>query len=67
MKLDAFGHYKPGGAPRWYLQPSESFSRTCPFSPVARNEDQLAAELFPHAAHHDGASGALKRLTWLCG
>jgi coenzyme F420-reducing hydrogenase beta subunit len=53
MDLDAYGHYKPVGEPVWFGHRSESFSRTCPFSPVARDEDDLAAELFPDAKHRD--------------
>ncbi len=53
MDLDAYGHFKPIGEPVWFGHRSESFSRTCPFSPVARDEDDLAAELFPDAEHRD--------------
>lgn len=57
MDLDLFGHYKPVGTAEWLHQRSAGFARTCPFSPSARNEDELAADLFPNAAHHDPAIG----------
>jgi coenzyme F420-reducing hydrogenase beta subunit len=53
MDLDRYGHFKPMGSPAWLRHRSESFSRTCPFSPVARDEDDLAEALFPDAAHSD--------------
>lgn len=46
MKFDAFGELKPSGSRQWFRQSSESFSKTCPFSPLAANEDQLASEQF---------------------
>jgi coenzyme F420-reducing hydrogenase beta subunit len=50
VQLDRFGNYRPAGDPRWLSARSADLARTCPFSPVARNEDELAAELFPQAA-----------------
>ncbi len=50
VSLDDHGHLKPKG--RWTRQPSEAFARICPFSPVARNEDEIAEDLFPDAPHH---------------
>nr|WP_088333703.1 Coenzyme F420 hydrogenase/dehydrogenase, beta subunit C-terminal domain [Sphingomonas mucosissima] len=38
-------------------QPAAPFAQTCPFSPVARNEDQLALARFPQAPHHDARLG----------
>jgi coenzyme F420-reducing hydrogenase beta subunit len=52
MGFDRFGQLTPRGA-----EGGERFLRTCPFSPLARNEDQLAARLFPTARAHDGAIG----------
>jgi coenzyme F420-reducing hydrogenase beta subunit len=60
MNLDGYGHYKPEGPTSWFRHRSERFSRTCPFSPVARDEDQLAAELFPQPAHRDHRVGSFQ-------
>ncbi|MDB5700672.1 MAG: coenzyme hydrogenase [Sphingomonadales bacterium] len=51
------GQLKPFGAESWYGARTEAFSRTCPFSPVARNEDQIAAHRFPLAANRDRSIG----------
>ena len=53
MKFDAFGNYKPSGDIIWLNQPTESFAQTCPFSPAAADENQLAAALFPDVPHRD--------------
>jgi coenzyme F420-reducing hydrogenase beta subunit len=52
MKFDRYGQYKPSGSPDWLRTPSALFSRICPFSPLAKNEDELAAESFPAAESH---------------
>ena len=57
MAFDAYGELKPEGASAWYQRPSESFTRTCPFSPAAKNEDYLATNLYPLAKHQDAAIG----------
>ncbi len=57
MRWDKFGQLKPSGPAEWYRTPDEGFSRTCPFSPKARDEDQIAAALYPDAAHVDGRVG----------
>lgn len=57
MKLDRYGQYKPSASLEWLRTPSLSFSRTCPFSPMAKNEDELAAEHFPTAPHQDPLIG----------
>src|SRR5215218_1258849 len=57
IALDRYGQYKPAGPPEWLRRRSSEFARTCPFSPTARNEDELAADLFPDAQHHDAAVG----------
>ncbi|GEO07134.1 coenzyme F420 hydrogenase [Adhaeribacter aerolatus] len=57
MKFDGYGELKPTGASAWYQRPSESFTRTCPFSPAAKNEDYLATNLYPLAKHQDAAIG----------
>ena len=57
MKLDDYGELKPTGNAEWFRSKSESFTHTCPFSPDARNEDQLASGLFPDPACSDAALG----------
>lgn len=47
VAFDRYGNLQPVG--QWTREPSEALERTCPFSPAARNEDQLAEELFPEA------------------
>ncbi|WP_242916202.1 Coenzyme F420 hydrogenase/dehydrogenase, beta subunit C-terminal domain [Pontibacter liquoris] len=60
MGFDALGELKPHGDRDWYAQPTERFTNTCPFSPEAKNEDELAANLFPEAPHHDAALGSFQ-------
>jgi coenzyme F420-reducing hydrogenase beta subunit len=50
MVFDRFGHLKPTGSRAWMTSGSEGFTETCPFSPSARDEDRLAANLFSAAA-----------------
>lgn len=57
MKLDTYGHYKPVGNSSWLSNRSESFTRSCPFSPGAENEDQLAAKLFSAGSTYHAALG----------
>ncbi|RNI31343.1 Coenzyme F420 hydrogenase/dehydrogenase, beta subunit C-terminal domain [Rufibacter latericius] len=57
MDFDGYGQLKPQGDPQWFKTKSESFSRTCPFSPKAKNEDYLAANLYPTAPVTDAALG----------
>lgn len=47
MQFDKYGQLKPSGPKEWLEKPSEKFTRTCPFSPEATNENALAAERFP--------------------
>ena len=56
MAFDAYGQLRPHG---WRPVPgaADDFSRSCPFSPAAMDEDQLAAELFPAARHYDSTLG----------
>ena len=57
MQLDAFGQWKPAAdTPLLHIQTPE-FARTCPFSPVAANETQIARELYPDAPNSDGEIG----------
>ncbi len=57
MELDRFGLLKPVGAPEWFRRKSAVFTRTCPFSPAARDEDELAADLFADAPMQDPRVG----------
>lgn len=57
MDFDRYGHLKPLGPPVWSHRRSEGFSQTCPFSPSARTEDDLASEMFPEAKHQDACVG----------
>lgn len=56
MMWDQYGQLKPGGGD-WLASRSAAFSRTCPFAPASKNEDQLATILFPSASHVDGHIG----------
>lgn len=51
MTWDGFGQIKPAGP--WTKGRSAAFSRICPFSPTARDEDAIAAARFPDAPVHD--------------
>lgn len=57
MSFDQYGQYKPTAQGDWLRTPSAAFARTCPFSPSARNEDELAADLFTTAPYHDPLVG----------
>jgi coenzyme F420-reducing hydrogenase beta subunit len=57
MELDQHGLYKPHGPSDWYKKPSESFSQTCPFSPKAKNEDELSLLNFPVTRQHTDLLG----------
>jgi coenzyme F420-reducing hydrogenase beta subunit len=50
MGFDAYGQLRPNGGSDWSRDRSAEFARICPFSPVAVDEDRLAAELFADAA-----------------
>lgn len=60
MELDRYGHYQPTGTPEWLRRGSPEFARICPFSPYARNEDELAEWLFPAVGKHDAAVGRFR-------
>lgn len=57
VEFDDYGHLKPKGSKEWYKQPSVSFTKTCPFSPPAKNEDQLSLHLYPDAPQYNSAIG----------
>lgn len=53
MAWNAYGQLQPAGPRDWLDEPSPILARTCPFSPFARNEDELAAANFPAAPEKD--------------
>jgi coenzyme F420-reducing hydrogenase beta subunit len=57
VRFDAYGLLKPIGPGRWYNQPSEKFTRTCPFSPASTNEDLLGVTLYPFAEQGSSTLG----------
>src|SRR5215217_61852 len=57
MAFDRYGQLKPKGDAVWYRHSSERFTQTCPFSPAAKNEDQLAAKLFQNPIYSNLALG----------
>ena len=57
MDFDRFGQLKPMGSDAWMHDRSPAFSATCPFSPSARDETTLAAELFPGAREVHSSTG----------
>jgi coenzyme F420-reducing hydrogenase beta subunit len=61
LRWGSDGQLKPYGPERWYGGRTEAFTRTCPFSPVARNEDQIADERFPLATNSDRSIGRFEQ------
>jgi coenzyme F420-reducing hydrogenase beta subunit len=57
MRFDRFGQLKPTGSADWFRHPTERFAQLCPFSPSARNEDEIAASAFPSAKLQHPATG----------
>jgi coenzyme F420-reducing hydrogenase beta subunit len=57
MAFDAHGLLAPAASEAWLRRRSQEFAETCPFSPAAADEDELAAFLFPAAAARHGATG----------
>src|SRR5688572_31407544 len=57
MEFDAYGELKPTGPEAWYAQPSAFFTSTCPFSPAAKNEDEIAADIFADALQKTATLG----------
>jgi coenzyme F420-reducing hydrogenase beta subunit len=55
MLWDRDGHLKPAAPKPWPVP--ETFAQICPFSPIAANEDVIAAERFPEAPHGDALIG----------
>jgi coenzyme F420-reducing hydrogenase beta subunit len=60
LRLDRYGNYEPSGPPEWFAGRSASLARTCPSSPAAQDEDELARALFPDAAHQDPLIGSFQ-------
>lgn len=61
MQFDTYGLYKPHGPSQWYQKPSETFSKTCPFSPVAEKEDELSVLNFPSTPQHSDTIGRFQK------
>jgi len=59
MEWDAFGQRQPRGAGT--AEPSAAFTRTCPFSPFAMDEDAIAAKRFPNAPLADARIGPFEQ------
>lgn len=57
LNFDSIGELKPRGPSDWYKRKTEAFTRTCPFSPAALNENNIAAELFTTAEYTDDYLG----------
>ena len=57
MRWDKDGFLKPDGPRGWLERRSEAFSRRCPFSPAAENEDSIALRLFGQAESSDRTIG----------
>ena len=55
MQLDRYGQFKPRGTGTHLA--STTFARTCPFSPAAANEDEIALTRFADAQHADSRIG----------
>lgn len=60
MAFDRYGQLKPQGPAAWQGAQSASFTRTCPFSPAALNEDALAASQFAAPAQHTPLLGSFE-------
>ncbi|MCZ4091307.1 Coenzyme F420 hydrogenase/dehydrogenase, beta subunit C-terminal domain [Sinorhizobium psoraleae] len=52
MRLDRYGQFKPAS-----FRPPPRFAELCPFSPDARNEDDIARERFASARYFDSRIG----------
>lgn len=51
------GQLVPAGSAGWYGTRSDGFSRCCPFSPLAMDEDEIAGRRFAGAPERDGWIG----------
>ena len=59
MAFDSYGQLKPRGASEWIAAPSDSFSRTCPFSPAAPDEDYLSSRFMAPGTPRDRYAGQM--------
>jgi coenzyme F420-reducing hydrogenase beta subunit len=57
MRWDRNGFLKPGGTREWLERRSGSFSKICPFSPAAENEDSIALRHFGDSSSADPSLG----------
>lgn len=57
IALDAYGQLKPASGGPGFRRRSQSFARTCPFSPDAADETAIAQAAFPTAPHQDSRVG----------
>jgi coenzyme F420-reducing hydrogenase beta subunit len=57
MEFDKYGELKPSGERDWFHQSTHQFSQSCPFSPVAKNENELADVLYPLPGQKNEALG----------
>lgn len=57
LRFDRYGQYTPDRQSPRYRERTAVLARTCPFSPYALNEDDLAAVLYPDARHRSAAAG----------
>lgn len=57
MAMDGYGQLRPVGPPAWIRRGTATFARTCPFSPSAISEDDLAASLYSSASRHHPSAG----------
>ena len=57
MSMDRYGQLKPSGRKSWLSRRTAAFSRTCPFSPAAADEEVIAGRSFPAAPHGDALIG----------
>jgi coenzyme F420-reducing hydrogenase beta subunit len=57
MVWDRRGQLRPDGPAEWLRHGSRDFADICPFSPQARNEDELALGQFAHARSADARIG----------
>jgi len=59
LAFDRRGLLTPSGD--WAKARSDGFARICPFSPAARNEDEIAADRFPAPTHRDAQIGSYEQ------
>ncbi len=60
LRFDQYGQYKPRRDAPGYGRRTDRFARTCPFSPFAMNEDEIAQDRFPDARQMDEHIGAFE-------